>query len=91
MAFSGLQGEVAEVVAAIGALRAEVSGLGRRLERLDGAVRQGAGAGAGTSMPDYSPTLGAMAKELTAIGARVAAIESKKLFSGIRLLLKVLS
>lgn len=75
-AFSGLQGEVAEVVAAISALRAEVSGLGRRLERLDGAVRQGAGAGT-ASVPDYSPTLGAIAKELTAIGARVAAVEGK--------------
>ena len=40
-AFSGLQGEVAEVVAALGGLRAEVSGLGRRLERLDGVLRRG--------------------------------------------------
>ena len=75
-AFSGLQGEVAEVVAAIGALRAEVSGLGRRLERLDGAVRQGGGAEA-AGVPDYSPTLGAMAQELSAIGARLALVEGK--------------
>ena len=77
-AFSGLQGEVAEVVAAIGTLRAEVSGLGRRLERLDGAVRQGGGAGAGEAgVPDYSPTLGAIAQELSGIGARLALVEGK--------------
>ena len=76
-AFSGLQGEVAEVVAAIGGLRAEVSGLGRRLERLDGVVRQGGGGTAGAGAPDYSPTLGAMAQELSGIGARLAAVEGK--------------
>ena len=77
-AFSGLQGEVAEVVAAIGTLRAEVSGLGRRLERLDGAVRQGGGAGAeAAGSPDYSPTLGAIAQELSGIGARLALVEGK--------------
>ncbi len=75
-AFSGLQGEVAEVVAALGGLRAEVSGLGRRLERLDGVVRQGAGVEA-AGAPDYSPTLGAMAQELSGIGERLAAVEGK--------------
>ena len=75
-AFSGLQGEVAEVVAALGALRSEVSGLGRRLERLDGVMRQGVGAAAAGAL-DYSPTLGAMAQELSGIGARLAAVEAK--------------
>ena len=76
-AFSGLQGEVAEVVAALGGLRAEVSGLGRRLERLDGVVRQGGAGTPGAGAPDYSPTLGAMAQELSGIGARLAAVEGK--------------
>jgi len=41
-------------------LRADVAGLGRRLDALVRQSEQGVGA----SAPHYSPTLGAMAKEL---------------------------
>lgn len=51
------------------ALRADVAGLGRRLDAL---VRQGDGA----SAPDYSPTLGVIARELKAVGGRLDDIEA---------------
>ena len=53
------------------ALRAEVAGLGRQVDALARQGEQGAGAVA----PDYSPTLGAMAKELKAVSARLDGIE----------------
>ena len=61
------------------ALRAEVAGLRRGLERLDELMRQGQReqAEARAGAPDYSPTLGAMAKELTDARKRLAAIEGK--------------
>jgi len=52
------------------ALRVEVAGLGRQLDQL---AQQGEGGGAIT--PDYSPTLGAIAKELKAVSTRLDGIE----------------
>ena len=69
----------AEAAEAFEALRAEVAGLGRGLERLDALVRRGQReqAEAREDAPDYSPTLGAMAKELAEARERLAAIEVK--------------
>ncbi len=53
------------------ALRAEVAGLGRQLDAL---ARQGE-QGGGAITPDYSPTLGAIAKELKAVTALLDGIE----------------
>jgi hypothetical protein len=50
---------------AFNALRAEVAALRRALERM----------AAGQEAPDYSPTLGAIAKELKAVTARLEALE----------------
>ena len=69
----------AEAAEAFEALRAEVAGLGRGLERLDALVRRGQReqAEAREDAPDYSPTLGAMAKELAEARERLAAIEGQ--------------
>ena len=69
----------ADAVEAFEALRAEVVGLRRELARLDGLVRQvrGEQAQAREEAPDYSPTLGEMAKELAEARRRLAAIEGK--------------
>lgn len=69
----------AEAAEAFEALRAEVAGVCRGLERLDGLVRQGQreGAEARAGVPDYSFTLGTLAKELAAAGKRLSAIEAK--------------
>lgn len=69
----------AEAAEAFEALRAEVAGLGRGLDRLDALVRRGQReqAEAREDAPDYSPTLGAMAKELAEARERLAAIEGK--------------
>jgi len=58
------------------ALRAEVAALRRGMELVYRQMQQGAaGQPATAELPDYSPTLGAMAQELRAVGARLAAIE----------------
>jgi hypothetical protein len=58
------------------ALRAEVAALRRGVELVLRQVQQGAAEQPGTTeLPDYSPTLGAMAQALQAVGARLAAIE----------------
>ena len=69
----------ADAAEAFEALRAEVVGLRRGLERLDGLVREGwrEQAEAREEMPDYTPTLGAMAQELAEARERLAAIEGK--------------
>lgn len=69
-----------EAERAFEALRAEVAGQRRVLERLDGLIRQGQQARPGPvgtgGVPDYSPTLGGMAKELQGIGTRLDGIEA---------------
>ena len=67
----GLQEHEDAAEQAFEALRAEVAGLGRQLDAL---ARQGE-QGSGAITPDYSPTLGAMAKELQAVTALLAGIE----------------
>ena len=57
------------------ALRAEVAALRRWMELVYRQVQQGAAGPPGAELPDYSPTLGAMAQELRAVGVRLAAIE----------------
>jgi hypothetical protein len=57
------------------ALRAEVAALRRGVELVFRQVQQGAAGQPGAELPDYSPTLGVMAQELHAVGARLAAIE----------------
>ena len=56
------------------ALRAEVAALRRGIELVYRQMQQGAGQ-PGAELPDYSPTLGAIAQELKVMGARLAAIE----------------
>lgn len=56
-------------------LRAEVAALRRGVELVYRQAQQGAAGQPGAEVPDYSPTLGAMAQELRAVGARLAAIE----------------
>lgn len=56
------------------ALRDEVAALRRTLERLAGLVAQGR---PDEPAPDYSPTLGAMAQELRAVGVRLDGIEAQ--------------
>jgi len=69
----------ADAAEAFEALRAEVAGVCRGLERLDGLVRQGQReqAEVRAGAPDYSFTLGTLAKELAAAGKRLGAIEGK--------------
>ena len=71
--------EEADAAEAFEALRAEVAGVCRGLEHLDSLVRQGQReqAEARAGMPDYSFTLGTLAKELAAAGKRLSAIEGK--------------
>ena len=57
------------------ALRAEVAALRRGVELVFRQVQQAAAGQPGAELPDYSPTLGAMAQELRAVGARLGAIE----------------
>lgn len=58
------------------ALRAEVAALRRGMELVYRQVQQAAaGQPATAELPDYSPTLGAMAQELRAVGTRLGAIE----------------
>ena len=60
---------------AFAALRAEVAALRRGVELLYRQMQQGTAGQPAAELPDYSPTLGAMAQELKAVGARLAAIE----------------
>lgn len=57
------------------ALQAEVAALRRGVELVFRQVQQAAAGQPGAELPDYSPTLGAMAQELTAVGTRLLAIE----------------
>ena len=68
----GGEGDAAQ---AFEALRAEVAALRRGVELVFRQVQQGAAGQPGAELPDYSPTLGAMAQELTAVGVRLGVIE----------------
>ena len=70
------QGDEGGAEQAFEALRAEVAALRRGVELVFRQVQQAAaGQPAAAELPDYSPTLGAMAQELAAVGARLGAIE----------------
>lgn len=59
------------------ALRAEVAALRRGVELVHRQMQQGTGQQSAltAAAPDYSPTLGAIARELKAVGARLGVIE----------------
>ena len=67
------QGEADGAEQAFEALRAEVVALRRGIELIDRRIQEAAGPA--VAGPDYSPTLGAIAKELKAVTARLEAME----------------
>ncbi|MGI8553585.1 MAG: DUF6118 family protein [Dehalococcoidia bacterium] len=71
----GPENEVDGAERAFEALREEVAAQRRALERLAATLAQGRSPD--EPAPDYSPTLGAMAQELRAVGARLDGIEAQ--------------